>query len=61
MSRTGKWQEGSIFFFEKKKQKAFLPWSRLAQPHVTRHESFFASFFSKKEDSSCRLPCSSGQ
>jgi hypothetical protein len=43
--------EGKRFFFEKKNQKTF---GRLAEPIERRtpmSKSFFASFFSKKEDS----------
>jgi hypothetical protein len=42
-----------MFFFEKKNQKTFLPFAGAARivPAQT-DESFFASFFSKKEDSS---------
>jgi hypothetical protein len=42
-----------MFFFEKKNQKTFIPW-RLVLPRegeAQSRKSFFASFFSKKEDS----------
>jgi hypothetical protein len=43
-------------FFEKKEAKKLLSdWNRLAPLRVTSCKSFFASFFSKKEDP-CFLP-----
>jgi hypothetical protein len=43
-------KKGKRFFFEKKKQKTFIYCGRLDAPTSARRtESFFASFFSKKE------------
>jgi hypothetical protein len=56
--RAGKWQEARIFFFEKKKQKTFLTCDDLLGQPAPNEKSFFASFFPKKEDSSCHLPSS---
>jgi hypothetical protein len=39
--------KGSAFFFEKKNQKTFIHFAV-----APKGKSFFASFFSKKEDSS---------
>jgi hypothetical protein len=46
-------KQASAFFFEKKNQKTFTH-SGPASPHTRPKtgKSFFASFFSKKEDSS---------
>jgi len=38
------------FFFVKKKQKTFIRWNRIVPvKHGPANESFFGSFFSKKE------------
>jgi hypothetical protein len=37
------------FFFEKKKQKTFIPSAQPYQHSASRKKSFFGSFFSKKE------------
>jgi hypothetical protein len=42
-----------MFFFEKMNQKTFIPLrGRLTPATAQKDRSFFASFFSKKEDSS---------
>jgi hypothetical protein len=44
------------FFFVKKKQKTFIRWGTgVVMSTVPIHESFFASFFTKKEDFSPSL------
>jgi hypothetical protein len=46
-------QDKQVFFFEKKNQKTFMTLRHRVvvapQPMVQSHQSFFASFFSKKE------------
>jgi hypothetical protein len=41
-----------MFFFEKKNQKTSVPCRVFPVEHPTGPKRFFASFFSKKEDSS---------
>jgi hypothetical protein len=49
-------RQASSSFFEKKEPKKLLPiWARRGHSRVPGEQSFFASFFSKKEDS-CFLP-----
>jgi len=45
-------EEGSVFFFEKKNQKTFIPWRRdYPVGHGAGEKSLFASFSSEKEES----------
>jgi hypothetical protein len=53
--QEGKWREESSFFEKKEAKKLYsLAAGSLAQ-RVSCEKSFFASFFSKKEDSCCHL------
>jgi hypothetical protein len=51
----GKWQEESSFFGKKEAKKLYPFGGGSADCRAPSHKSFFASFFSKKEDS-CLLP-----
>jgi len=47
----------SMFFFEKKNQKTFSPWSPARNTNSTEiDKSLFASFSSEKEESCCQIP-----
>jgi hypothetical protein len=43
----------NLLFVNKKKQKNFIHWQPALSPTGSHMKKIFASFFSKKEDSSC--------
>jgi hypothetical protein len=52
MRQRGKWQEESSFFEKKEAKKLYSFGAGPPNGRAPSHKSFFASFFSKKEDSS---------
>jgi hypothetical protein len=52
VGKQGKWQEESSFFEKKEAKKLYRFGAGPINHRVSREKSFFASFFSKKEDSS---------
>jgi hypothetical protein len=56
-SGKDKWQEESSFFEKKEAKKLYPFWAGSLNCLVPSGKSFFASFCSQKEDSSCLLLC----